>query len=201
MDAAKSTMSDDLLLRDLLAKLSQGDEAAASQVFLAYEPYLRAVIRRRMPARLRTKLDSVDVMQSAWTDVLEGLRKGNWKFTSPAQLQAFLVRVMRNRCIDRFRQFRRPMEMEQSLAETAPETVPPNAEASPSEEMQADDLWDRMLALSPAEHHPLLKLKRMGAGMEEIVAQTGLHEGSVRRILRNLASRLACEKTDRTPEA
>jgi hypothetical protein len=62
---------------------------------------------------------------------------------------------------------------------------------TPSKQFEADHLWQRMLELCPAEHRAMLRLKRQGASMEEIVAATGLHPGSVRRILRNLASQVA----------
>src|SRR5436190_1174477 len=61
----------------------------------------------------------------------------------------------------------------------------------PSEVAQANDLWDRLLALCPPEHHAILRLRRDGLPLEEIAARTGLHEGSVRRILRRLARELA----------
>jgi RNA polymerase sigma-70 factor (ECF subfamily) len=60
----------------------------------------------------------------------------------------------------------------------------------PGEVLQADDLWERMLALCPPEHHELLRLKREGLRLTEIAARTGMHEGSVRRVLRQLARRL-----------
>ena len=51
--------------------------------------------------------------------------------------------------------------------------------------------WATMLDLCPSEHHPVLVLRREGLPMAEIAARTGLHEGSVRRILRRLARELA----------
>ena len=54
-----------------------------------------------------------------------------------------------------------------------------------------DDLWQRMLALCPPAHHELLQLKRHGLTLVEIAQRTGLHEGSVRRILRQLARQMA----------
>jgi RNA polymerase sigma-70 factor (ECF subfamily) len=56
---------------------------------------------------------------------------------------------------------------------------------------QADDMWERMLEICPREHHPVLILKREGLPLTEIASRTGLHEGSVRRILRRLARELA----------
>ena len=40
-------------LDDLLEKLCGGDPRAAEQVFLAYEPYLRLLVRRQLSAALR----------------------------------------------------------------------------------------------------------------------------------------------------
>jgi RNA polymerase sigma-70 factor (ECF subfamily) len=51
-----------------------------------------------------------------------------------------------------------------------------------------------MLALCPPEHHQLLRLRQQGLTLDEIARQTGLHEGSVRRILRQLARQLTLEQ-------
>jgi RNA polymerase sigma-70 factor (ECF subfamily) len=175
----------------LLEKLSTGDDGAAEEVFRAYEPYLRVVVRRMLPAPLRAKFDSVDVVQSVWADVLRGFRAGGWRFESAGQLRAFLVKVTRNRFIDRARQNRAALERQQSLEGSfADEAVPAPVE-KPSEIVQADELWERMMKLCPPQHHRLLVLKREGASLAEIAAQTGLHESSVRRILYDLARRLA----------
>jgi DNA-directed RNA polymerase specialized sigma24 family protein len=48
-----------------------------------------------------------------------------------------------------------------------------------------------MLAACPVEHHKLLRLRRQGLTLQEIADHLGLHEGSVRRILRRLARDLA----------
>ena len=62
---------------------------------------------------------------------------------------------------------------------------------APDELAQANELWQQMLDLCPPEHREVLRLKRAGALSPEIAARTGLHEGSVRRILCNLSRRLA----------
>jgi RNA polymerase sigma-70 factor (ECF subfamily) len=178
-------------LDDLLEKLCSGDAAAAEQVFLTYEPYLRMVVRRQLPARLRAKFDSVDVVQSIWADVLHGFREAGWRFSSANQLRAFLVKVTRNRFIDRVRQHQRILDREQPLETAELENLAGAREPRPSEVVQADDLWQELLALCPPAHHDLLRLKRQGKSLAEIAAQTGLHPSSVRRILYDLARQLA----------
>src|SRR3954469_26056307 len=99
-------MADPDPLAALLHQLSSGDAAAAQRVFLAYEPYLRMVVRRQLTPALRTRFDSLDIVQSVWADLLTGFQAGRWRFGTPEQLRAFLVKVTRNRLIDRVRQQR-----------------------------------------------------------------------------------------------
>ena len=90
----------------LLAKLNAGDADAAGQIFQTFEPYLRMVIRRQISGKLRPKFDSTDIVQSVWADVVDGLRQSKWTFANMDQLRAFLVKMTRNRFIDRLRQHR-----------------------------------------------------------------------------------------------
>jgi RNA polymerase sigma-70 factor (ECF subfamily) len=175
----------------LLDKLNAADAQGAEQMFWDYEPYLRLVVRRQLPGQLRAKFDSADVVQSVWAHVLPGLRAGRWRFGTAAELRAFLVTVARRRLTDRLRHFRAALERERSLEAGDPEGLPPSAGPRPSEVLQAGDLWEKMLALCPPEHHEVLRLKRQGLLLAEIAARTGLHEGSVRRVLRKLARQLA----------
>jgi len=178
-------------LDNLLEKLCRGDLEAAEQVFVTYEPYLRQVVRRRIPSRLRIRFDSIDIVQSAWRDLLHGFRQAGWRFATTAQLQAFLVKVTRNRFIDRCRQHSAALDREESLMDMDGDELPPAREPQPHDIAEAEDLWQRMLILCPAEHRELLSLKRAGWPLPEIAAHTGLHVGSVRRVLRALALRLA----------
>jgi RNA polymerase sigma factor (sigma-70 family) len=178
----------------LLDKLCAGDVAAAEQAFLAYEPFLRKVVRRQLPPRLRAKLDSIDVVQSVWADVLGGFRDAGWRFADAAHLRAFLIKVTRHRFIDRVRQHKTAVERELPLACVVPEQHPHAREPRPSEIAQANDLWNQMLALCPPAHHPVLELKRQGLTLMEVARRTGLHEGSVRRILRQLAREMALNR-------
>jgi RNA polymerase sigma-70 factor (ECF subfamily) len=182
-------------LAELLERLGSGDLEAAEQVFRTYEPYLRKVVRRQLPAELRPKFDSADVVQSVWADVLERFRAAGCRFADIGHLRAFLLTATRNRFIDRVRQHRTAAARERPLEVLGPEEVPADRQERPSETAQANELWQRMLRLCPPAHRRMLELKRQGLPMAEVVARTGLHEDSIRRILRELARRLAVEAT------
>jgi RNA polymerase sigma factor (sigma-70 family) len=184
----------------LLDRLGTGDEAAAAEVFKTCEPYLRLVVRRQLPAQLRAKFDSIDIVQSVWADVLDGFRRAGWRFADAAHLRAFLVKVTRNRLIDRYRKHRSALSREERL-EDAELAETPADDPHPSQVAQADELWERMLALCPPGHRELLRLKRQGASLAEIAERTGLHPSSVRRILYELARRLAAERQAPAPGA
>jgi len=181
-------------LDPLLDKLCGGDAAAAERVFLAYEPYLRMVVRRQLSAGLRAKFDSADIVQSVWADLLHGFREAGWRFADAAHLRAFLVKVTRNRFLNRCRQHRSALGREQPLARTEPEELPPSCQPRPSEIAQADELWEQILALCPPAHRELLRLRRQGVPLAEIAARTGLHQSSVRRILYDLVRQLAVKQ-------
>jgi RNA polymerase sigma factor (sigma-70 family) len=178
-------------LDEIIDRLGQGDSAAAERAFLAYEPYLRMAVRRQLSGALRAKFDSMDIVQSVWADLLSGFRDAGWRFTNGSQLRAFLVKVARNRLIDRRRQFHRAIEHERPLGETAADEMPQIHQPRPSEVAQGNELWKQMLERCPPAHRQILILKRQGMTLAEIAARTGLHEGSVRRILYDLAKRMA----------
>lgn len=177
-------------LDDLLNKLTSGDHNAAEQVFRAYEPFLRMVVRRQLSPDLRAKFDSLDIVQSVWVHMLKGFREAGFQFTDAAHLRAFLIQLTRHRFIDRLRRHRRALEHEQPLGTSDCEENATAADPLPHDVLEADELWEQLLDLCPPAHREVLRLKRDGALTAEVAARTGLHEGSIRRILSTLAQRL-----------
>jgi RNA polymerase sigma factor (sigma-70 family) len=185
-------------LDDLLDKLNAGDPATVEQTFRTYEGYLRMMVRRRLPAKLRSKFDSTDIVQSVWADLLTRFRSANYRFADAAHLRAFLVKVTRNRFLDRVRRQQPALRHEQPLGDRDLDSVAASAQARPSEIAKAEELWQRMLALCPPAHRHLLDCKRRGMSLAEIAGRTGLHESSVRRILYDLARRMLGDLQRRT---
>jgi RNA polymerase sigma factor (sigma-70 family) len=179
----------DTPIEELLARFRDGDGAAAGELARQFEPFLRGLVRRRIPDAVRGRFDSDDVVQSAWASLLGGLRDGRWQFADPAHLRAFLARVALCRLYDRARSALTQTGREEPLGESAGNL--PGGEPRPSEYARAGAAWDALLAACPPEHRQILHLRRSGHSCEEIGGETGLHPGSVRRVLRDLARRVA----------
>ena len=174
-----------------IERLNRGDAAAVERFFHAYEPYLRIAVRRRLGTRLRSKVDSADIVQSVFADVLGGLREGGWRFEGQPQLLAFLRQIAWRRIADRAAKYRPALEKEQGLGETHPDDLPRSTQPRPSEEAQGHEFWERVLRTCPPSHHEIVRMRRDGMRLEEIARRAGLHEGSVRRILYDLARRMS----------
>ncbi|HEV3255965.1 MAG TPA: sigma-70 family RNA polymerase sigma factor [Gemmataceae bacterium] len=181
-------------LEILLEKFCDGDSSAIEQVVRVYELHLRAVVRRRISDRLRAKFDSEDVVQSVWVHVLRRLRTAGLRLANAAHLEAMLRTEARHRLTDRLRRYQSALDREQPFLESNAAVAPASSQARPSETVQADQLWEKMLALCPSRHHDLLRLRREGMSLGRIAARTGMHEGSIRRILRRLARQLATQE-------
>ncbi|MCE9563940.1 MAG: sigma-70 family RNA polymerase sigma factor [Planctomycetes bacterium] len=177
----------------MLARLRGGDDTATGDLFQAFEPFLRGLVRRRIPAAVRTRFDSADIVQSAWATLLDGFRGARWQFNDATHLRAFLTRVVLYRLYDRARGALTQTDREEPLAELGAEL--PGSEPRPSEHARAGAAWQTLLAACPPEHRQVLELRRLGYTCEEIGTRTGFHAGSVRRILRNLARRIAFDDT------
>ncbi len=111
-------------LEKLLIRLNAGDELAVRQMFVAFEPYMRMVIRRRISGSLHAKFDSADVVQSVWADFVEGVQKSKWTFANLDQFRAFLLKMTRNRFIDRLRKYRKSLRCEVNLLDENVEALP-----------------------------------------------------------------------------
>jgi RNA polymerase sigma-70 factor (ECF subfamily) len=184
-------------IESVLVRLGRGDVTAAGQLYTAYAAYVRAVVRRRFAPHLRTKFDSADVAQSVWAQVVRRVGAG-WKVNTEPELRALLAVIARRRLATRARAQPRPAAR---AGDSVLMAVPARNQASPSQVAHATDLWDRMLRLCAPEHRDILRLRREGLGLDEIAARTGLHEGSVRRVLRRLVRDLAVGEDAVAPPA
>ena len=185
-------------LDELIERLNKGDMSAAERAFVAYEPYLRMAVRRRLSGALRTKLDSMDIVQSVWADVLSGSWRCGLAIRRPVPLSR-LPGEGGAQPVDRSPPPASSRDREGAAAgRDGAEEMPKAHDPRPSEIAQGNELWKRMLEQCSPAHREILVLKRQGLLLTEIAARTGLHEGSIRRILYDLARRLAMPRRTAT---
>src|ERR1700722_13060517 len=183
----------------LLEQLWEGNVEVLGDLFAVYESYLRAIIRSQLSNLLQSKFDSVDVVQSVWVQLLRQVGQDGCRVNDKNHLRALLVTIARRRLISRTRQYNWIRNADRPLDDEGWESVLDSRQTMPSEAVQANDLWTKMLSLTSPEHHKVLLLKREGLQLQEIAERTGLHEGSVRRILRRLSRELALQEQPISP--
>ena len=120
-----------------------------------------------------------------------GFRAKEREFADRAHLRAFLSRVTYNHFVNHCRRHSPELKHEQPLYEDESPELPPSDQPRPSQLVQADELWSNLLEMCPPSRREVLELKRQGLPLAEIASRTGLHEGSVRRLLYDLAKRFA----------
>jgi RNA polymerase sigma-70 factor (ECF subfamily) len=174
-----------------ITRLNAGDAVALEQLIRRYEPYVRILVRRRLGARLRSKVESRDIAQSVMADAVVGFRRGGLRFEGRAQLMAYFRRIALRRLADRYQKHRRSLAHEEPLGDTLVRDHPADAQPRPSEVAQGREFWEQLMRSCPPAHRDIVRLRMSGAPLAEIARQTGLHEGSVRRILYDLARRMA----------
>jgi RNA polymerase sigma factor (sigma-70 family) len=152
------------------------------------------LVRRRLTPTLRTKFDSMDVVQSVWTDLLEAYRAKGWQFNDRDHLQAFLAKVTYNHFLIQCRRNRAALRVERPLPDHEPPALSASGQPRPSQIVQAVELWETILGDCSPTHAEIVRLKRQGLSLAEIASRTGLHQSSVRRILYELARRMAGER-------
>ena len=134
----------------------------------------------------RAKFDSSDIAQSVWAQFVRRVGSG-WQINTEPELRVLLAVIARRRLATRTRTHSRPAERanDDSLDRVL------GGQPTASQMVYAQELWTRLLELCPVEHRDVLLLRRDGLPLAEVAARTGLHEGSVRRILRRLFRELA----------
>lgn len=183
-----------LNFRELLREAELGNEAAISRLVERYGPAIRRVVRKHLSAHMRRQFDSDDFMQTVWKSFFTRERD-HQVFETPQQLSAFLVRMTRNKVVDRHRRLEQTLRRDIRREVTATDF---NATASydgvsasptPSRIIAAKEEVERLLANEPAYCSQAARMKSEGRSYEEIAQVLNMHKDSVRRLLKRLRER------------
>jgi len=189
---------DDSVFVDLVGKAKAGDESAAGQLLRYFEDDVRLMVRVRLPRALRSQFDSMDFVQAVWQSFFAD-DEGRARFENSRHLRAYLAGVVRNKVFAEHRRrtqtrkydlgreeplyVRRPSGREEPRAVAAPDP-------SPSQQVQADDCLDRLLAGGDSREAQVVELRCEGLTFEEVAVRLGTSERSVRRVVDALRERM-----------
>lgn len=190
-------MDDDVFTR-LIGRAREGDEHALEELLRSFETDVRLMVRVRLPKALRARFDSMDFVQSVWTSLFVNPQRDEVNFANAKHFRAFLAGVVSNKVNQQYR--KRTQSKKYELAREEPLYVRRGDQEQPrelpatlptaSEEAQATERMAQLAAgRSPAEARAL-ELRRRGLTFDEIAAQTGLHERTVRRLIEGLRDHL-----------
>ena len=108
-------------LHDLLARLRNGEEQAAAEVFDRFAHRLMGLARQKLNEPLRRKEDPEDVVQSVLKSFFPRYAAGQYQLTTWDDLWGLLARITAHKCgnrVVRFQAARRDVRREVSMAPT-----------------------------------------------------------------------------------
>jgi RNA polymerase sigma-70 factor (ECF subfamily) len=175
---------------DLLVKAQSGDGEALNDLLTRYLPRLKRWASGRLPANMRTMLDTADLVQDAVINALRNLN--TLEIRSEGTLQAYLRRAVINRIIDLYRRAeRRPTRGEMPEDATSAATSPLEAAIG----AEAVESYERALArLTDDEREAIVLRVELGFSYQEIAEQLGKPSADAARMAVSRAiARLADE--------
>ena len=154
---------------ELLTRAQAGDDLALNDLLGRYLPRLRQWASGRLPANMRTMLDTNDLVQDAIINALR--RLDTIEIRSEGALQAYLRRAVKNRIIDLYRRSsRRPRR--DDLPDDAVAVGPSPLEQAIGAE--ALDAYERALeAMSDADREAIVLRLELGFDFHEIADMLG----------------------------
>ena len=183
-------------IRELLARIKNGDEEAARELLSRYESKVRLVVRRQLPRLLRSRFDSIDFLQSVWGSFFHRIQTESNDLNEEENLIAFLAWAARNKVIDEYRRAatqKQNIHREESIENRGDRETTLASGDTPSELAQAHETFDRLSRLLPEDRRVILELKAAGYSCSEIGDRLGLSERTVQRVLEELRNRARIE--------
>ncbi|AGA31075.1 RNA polymerase sigma factor [Singulisphaera acidiphila] len=188
-------------LGDLIDKAKSGDQDAIRSL-QCFENDIRMMVRVRLPRPLRSQFDSMDFVQDVWQSFFRIFNHDPERFAQVRDLRGFLAGVARNKVYEEHR--RRSLTQKYDLEREEPlyirrgnRDIPREviaSDPSPSQDAQARERLDQLLEGRSPREAEVIELRRQGLTFEEIAAQTGLHERTVRRVIETIRRRMDARK-------
>jgi len=183
---------------ELLARFRGGDEQAAEDIFERYINRLTLLARARLSPRLAARTDPEDIVLSAWRSFFIGARNDRYSLRRSGDLWRLLVSITMHKLYHQVRHHsadRRSVDVESPFANGADfEQNLIDRTPTPEEAVALADQLQAILALLDDFGRRVLELRLQGEQLNQISADTGRSERTVRRTLAQIRELVAAQK-------
>jgi RNA polymerase sigma-70 factor (ECF subfamily) len=179
---------------ELIARVRQGDEQAATELVTQYEGIIRRRARRLLGPRLRVHLDSVDIAQSVNRTLLIGLRRASFAVSTPEELTRLALTLVRRKVARHWRKRKREAECRQSnegMGSAETWAVSRAGQLEPSADpLLLEELAKKVLDRLDGLDRQLVELRLEGYTTAEAARKLGVSAAFLRNRLSRLRKRL-----------
>jgi len=175
-------------LVQLIEQFQQSSPDAAEELWRRYSPCIMRVVRRHLTRSLRRVSDTQDFVQAVWKTIFEHADRLA-QFDSPDRLGAYLAQVAANKVVSASRAQgaqKRDDRRCESLGEPLADSLV-SPDPSPSQHVMGRELYAEITGGLGTAHREIVDLRIDGNTCDQIAAQLGIHERTVRRVLDRLA--------------
>jgi RNA polymerase sigma factor (sigma-70 family) len=178
----------------LVARVRLGDERALAALLQHYEAEVRLAARVLLGRALRCHVDSADLVQSVHHSLVLGLRQNKFELTTPQQLLALTLTMVRRKVARHWRRAKRQQQLSRETAETRPVadllTALSSPDGDPATEAQYHDTLDHLCRRLEERDRRLIELRLQGYSTAEAARQLGVDADVLRVRLSRLRRRL-----------
>ena len=198
-DAARH-INDSDASQALFDRFRAGEERAAAAIYGRYCEKLLALARQRISRKISARLDPDDVVQSAYRSFFLRARRGEYSLGRNGDLWRLLASITLHKLLKQVRRHtadRRTVRRETACDAAALDPLELAArEPTPEQAAALADELARIFAELQPGQRTMLELRLQGCELQEIAAETGKSERTVRRFLAALREQLIARQSE-----
>jgi RNA polymerase sigma factor (sigma-70 family) len=180
---------------DLIRRVRNRDEAAASELVHRYEGAIRRVVRFNLrDQRMRRVLDSMDICQSVLASFFVRAALGQYEVDTPEQLLGLLATITRNKLTNqahRLRAQRRDLRRDASIEDHAHGFL--DKASDPSEQASAKEILAKVRGRLDDQERYLAEQRALGRPWQELADELGGTDVALRKKLSRALDRVMAE--------
>jgi len=173
------------------------DQQAAEELFRRYSDRLIALARTRLSAKVSSRIDAEDVVQSAYRSFFAGAQNGRYVLERGGDVWLLLVAITLHKLQDQVRRHtasKRSVNREQALGDGnsfhALDAATLTREPAPIEALSlVEEVEQLMRGLGPLERQ-MVELRLQGGNLRDIATATNRSVPTVRRVLDRIKEQL-----------